>query len=131
MHRRIEIRENERREWTVAGLLNPERDGCIDPDLAATPATKTLAIKRLAPPFGGGAKIRTARFMFPDPERLGVPQRYTRTAERPYFYEGLHNGFAAEFDVVDAGFVTDCPDSWERLPPSPTWQRRDSDPRAR
>ncbi len=122
---------NERREWTVAGLRNLELDGCIDLDLAATPATNTLAIKRLALPLGGGAQIRTAWFLFPDLEPPAVPPRYTRTSDRHYIYEGLHNGFAAEFNVDDAGFVTDYPGSWESLPPSPGRPRRDSRSRTR
>ena len=119
--RRVEILADERHRWTVGGIRNPELQGCTDLDFTATPATNTLALKRLALPVGGRQEIRSAWFMFPDIEGRAVRQRYTRISEDHYLYEGLHNGFVAEFDVDDLGLVTEYPEGWERvpLPPAP------------
>ena len=114
-HRRIRIRVEPGREWTVAGLRNRDLHGCTDLDLSATPATNTPALRRLALPVGARREIRTAWVLFPDLEMQAVRQRYTRLSERRYRYEGLHNGFVAEFEVDHAGLVTDYPGSWERV----------------
>lgn len=116
--RRIGFEVDEAGEWIVGGFPNRDLRGCVDLDLAATPATNTLALKRLALPVGEAREIRTAWVLFPDIEPLAVRQRYTRMSETHYRYEGLHNGFVGEFDVDDAGLVTDYPEAWERIPPA-------------
>ena len=121
--RRVEILSDQRREWTVGGIRNPDLRGCTDLDFTVTPATNTLALNRLALPVGRRQEIRTAWFMFPDIEGRAVRQRYTRVSERHYLYEGLHNGFVAEFDVDDRGLVTESPEGWERLPRPPPGRR--------
>ncbi len=123
--RRLEIVADERHAWTIGGFRNPDLQGCIDLDFTATPATNTLALKRLDLPVGGRQEIRTAWFMLPDLEGRAIRQRYTRVAERHYVYEGFHNNFVGEFDVDDAGLVTNYVASWERLP-HPRARRRAS-----
>ncbi len=111
--RKVEIEAGEDLEWMVAGFRNPDLQGCTDLDFAASPSTNTLALNRLALPVGGRAEIRTVYIMFPDIVPIAVRQRYTRLAERRYFYEGLHNGFEREFEVDDRGWVSHYPGGWE------------------
>lgn len=112
--RRITIEVDRDREWTVGGFRNPELSGCTDIDFAASPGTNTLTLNRLGLPVGGRAEIRTAYVVFPDVMPIAVRQRYTRLAERRYFFEGLHNGFEREFQIDEHGWVSDYPGGWKR-----------------
>ncbi len=114
--RRIEILRSEAREWTVSGFRNPDLRGCTDIDFAASPATNTVTLNRLALPVGKTTEIRTTYVMFPDITPIAVRQRYTRISERRYFFEGLHNGFSREFEVDERNLVTTYPEGWERTP---------------
>lgn len=115
---RAEIREDG--EWSIDGFRHPELRGFTDLDLSASPSTNTLALRRLGLPIGDAAEIDVGWVVFPDLEVRAVRQRYTRLSERRYRYEGLHNGFVAEFDVDEVGLVTDYPEFWERIRPSRT-----------
>ncbi len=115
--RKIGIQKDENHAWTVGGFQNPDLRGCIDLDFAASPATNTLALNRLALQVGETAEILTAYVMFPDIMPIAARQRYTRLAEGHYFFEALHNNFSHEFFVDEDNVVTRYPDGWERLPP--------------
>ena len=111
---RIEVSEDLR--WEVNGFLRPELRGYTDVDLAASPSTNTLTLRRLDLPIRGVAEIKTVSITFPDLDVRPVRQRYTRMSEGHYRYEGLHNGFVAEFDVDELGLVVHFPGFWERAP---------------
>lgn len=110
----VEIREDG--AWELDGFPRTELRGFTDFDLSASPSTNTLAVKRLDLPVGGEAEIKTGWVVFPDLEVRAVRQRYTRLSEDRYRYEGLHNGFVAEFGLDDLGFVTEYEGFWERIP---------------
>lgn len=112
----LDISVSEEDEWIVNGFPRRELRGYTDLDLSASPSTNTLAIKRLNLAVGDSAEIRAAWVLFPDLEVRPVVQRYARLSEGHYRYEGLHNGFVAEFDMDDIGFVLHYPDFWERVP---------------
>lgn len=111
---RVEIDEDG--TWEIDGFPRRELRGFTDFDLSASPSTNTLAIRRLDLPVGGSAEIRSGWVVSPDLEIRPVRQRYTRLAEERYRYEGLHNGFVAEFDVDEIGLVVHYPEFWERIP---------------
>lgn len=115
-HRRLAIRVERGHEWVFRDFRDPTLRGCTDLDLSTTPSTNTLALKRLALPVGGSAEILAVWITFPDMEPHPIPQRYTRLGERHYLYEAPHNNFVGEFDVDEAGFVTEYPTSFDRLP---------------
>lgn len=119
---RVEIGEDG--EWDIGGFRHPGLRGFTDFDLSASPSTNTLALMRLGLPIGGTAEIDVGWVVFPDLEIRPVRQRYQRLSERRYRYEGLHNGFVAEFEVDALGFVQTYPGFWERLPPSRTRRGR-------
>ncbi|MEO7397733.1 MAG: putative glycolipid-binding domain-containing protein [Ilumatobacteraceae bacterium] len=99
----------------VNGDHRPELDGCVDIDLACTPFTNTLPIRRLALDVGGSADILVAMI---DVETLDVqpdPQRYTRLAAHRWRFEQKATGFSAEFDVDPFGLVRDYPTLFRRL----------------
>lgn len=113
----LELEMSEEGNWKVNGFHHRELLGFTDLDLSASPSTNTLAIRRLDLPVGSAAEIQTAWVVFPDLEVRPVHQRYHRMSEHHYRYEGLHNGFVAEFDVDDLGLVVNYPDFWERTDP--------------
>ncbi|HYM40895.1 MAG TPA: putative glycolipid-binding domain-containing protein [Thermoplasmata archaeon] len=112
----LHVEISEEGMWTIDGFCHRELAGFTDFDLSASPATNTLALKRLDLPVGGAAEIRTGWVVFPDLEVRAVTERYARVSESHYVYERLHNGFRAEFDVDRKGFVLHYPEFWERMP---------------
>lgn len=117
--RTIEIVREREGVWTVGGFRDRDLDGCTDLDFAASPATNTLALNRLALAVGETAEILTAYVLFPDVVPIAARQRYTRVAERRYFFEGLHNNFSSTFDVDERNVVTTYAGGWERVHPEP------------
>jgi uncharacterized protein len=100
--------------WRRAGQELREIQGCDDVDLAMTPATNTLAIRRLSLQIGSSASIIVAWVKFPDLTVQPLSQRYTRIGKDAYRYES-NTGFSAEIMVDDLGLVTVYPGGWERI----------------
>ena len=99
----------------VNGAHRPDLDGCYDIDMAVTPFTSTLPIRRMMLEIGDAAEIMTAMV---DVETLGivpVRQRYHQIGPRRYVYTNLDSGFETEFDVDEYGLVNDYPDPFRRV----------------
>jgi len=88
--------------------------GCHDVDLAVTPATNTLPIRRLNLQIGSSESIIAAWVKFPELTVQPLSQRYTRLTKDTYRYES-NTGFSAEIVVDDLGLVTTYPGGWERI----------------
>ena len=115
--RRIAVRADGAGYWTdEAGAALPALDGAIDVDIAATPFTNTLPIRRLGLAAGQAAEIVTAYVSVP---ALGVapdPQRYTCLVPgRRYRYESLDSDFTREIETDGDGLVTDYPGLFRRV----------------
>lgn len=103
----------------VNGAHRPDLDGCVELDLCCTPFGNTLPIRRLPLAVGDRTTIDVARI---DPETLDVRRvhrRYTRLAPRRWRVETEDGDAAVEFEVDSYGVVTDVPDQWRRVTPSP------------
>jgi len=104
------------------GRLLPALDGCLDIDIAITPATNALPIRRLGFDLGERREILAAYLPPPAPPgaAAGTPhaaaQRY-RCLEpgRRFLYEGLGTGARAELEVDAAGLVLDYPGAFRRV----------------
>ncbi len=103
------------------GAPLPTLDGCLDVDIAATPATNSLPILRLGLGAGESAEILAA--YLPLPERADAPirpsaarQRYTCLRPGRFRYEALTSGFTAEFAADGDALVEDYPEAFRRLP---------------
>ena len=83
--------------------------GCIDIDLARSPFTNTLPIRRLGLPIGATAGLTMAYIQVPELTVLSDPQRYTRLAADRYLYESGDSDFRAELPLDAAGLVLDYP----------------------
>lgn len=95
----------------------PRFDGCIDIDLAGTPFTNTLPIRRLGlARQSGTARLTMLYVPFDTFEPVIDGQRYTCLVEdRLYRYEAEDRSFAADLPVDEDGLVTDYPSLFERL----------------
>lgn len=99
-------------EWRQNGLVCPAVQGCLDVDLAFTPLTNLLPIRRLDLAIGAAAPVRAAWLRFPDFNLVPLEQVYTRQAEHRYRYESDGGRFAAELEVDNAGLVLRYGDLW-------------------
>lgn len=96
----------------VNGAHRPDLDGCTDIDLACTPFTRTLPIRRLQLDVGDAAEVRTARV---DVDTLGVmpvTQRFRRVQQRRF--EFTEHDVEYSFDIDEFGLVNDDPGRYRR-----------------
>jgi len=100
--------------WRSSGRELRDIHDCVDVDLALTPATNTLPIRRLDLRVGGTESVVAAWVKLPDLAVQRLPQRYTRLTNNTYRYES-NTGFSAEIVVDDFGLVTTYPGGWERI----------------
>src|SRR6266571_1279594 len=123
--RRLDLQADGAGRWADgAGTVLTDLDGCIDLDIAATPFTNTLPIRRLGLRPGGAADVEVVYIAVPDLRVSRVRQRYScLRAEKGcgvYLYENLQNGFRAELPVDADGLVLDYPEQWRRRGPGGT-----------
>ncbi|WP_331372155.1 putative glycolipid-binding domain-containing protein [Sinorhizobium chiapasense] len=99
------------------GVALPEFDGCIDIDLAGTPFTNTLPIRRLKlSRKAGTAKLKMLYVPFDTFQPVIDGQHYTCLEDgRLYRYEAEDRSFAADLPVDEDGLVTDYPTLFRRL----------------
>ena len=97
------------------GAHRTELDGCYDVDLACTPMTQTLPIRRLPLLDGDTAELPV---VFVDPDTLEVRpdlHRYTRVGAHRWYHESAGLGIAGEFEVDQFGLVVDYPKLFRRV----------------
>ncbi|HVL22801.1 MAG TPA: putative glycolipid-binding domain-containing protein [Thermomicrobiales bacterium] len=101
--------------WTDAdGVHLPALDGCVDIDIAWTPLTNTLPIRRLSLQPGQEEIIRVVYLPLPSLE-IGVwEQRYTGLEPGAVRYESLASDFRRDLTVDSEGFVIDYPGLFRR-----------------
>lgn len=92
------------------GHERPELSGCLDVDIALTPLTNTIPIRRLDLAEGSSADLNVM-YIHPGPtvDVSRQRQRYTRTSGG-YRYES--GSFRADLQVDTDGFVTEYPGLW-------------------
>ncbi|MDL5363008.1 putative glycolipid-binding domain-containing protein [Halalkalicoccus sp. NIPERK01] len=109
--------------WTDGdGDPIPELARCLDLDVAVTPFTNTIPIRRLGLPGGESRDLRVA---YVDASRMSVraaDQRYTCLSELDadggrFRYENTASGFTAEIPVDADGVVRDYPGLFRRAFP--------------
>ncbi len=92
------------------GAHREELDGCVDVELACTPFTHTIPIRRLPLHVGHSADITVASI---DVETLDVRptrRRYTRLETHRWRVTKLDTGVSIEFEVDEFGLVLDVTD---------------------
>jgi len=103
--------------WSdTEGAVVSSLEGCIDVDIAATPFTNTLPIRRLNLVENESREIKVAYLPLPTLKVEPADQRYTCLEyESRYLYEGLVRQFSGELNVDSDGFILDYPDTFRRL----------------
>ena len=104
--------------WNHDDRPLPEFDGCIDVDLAGSPFTNTLPIRRLdwAQAPGTRAEVTTLYVPFDTFVPTTDRQVYSRLSEHRFRYEAADGGFGAEITVDEDGLVLDYPGLFVRAP---------------
>jgi hypothetical protein len=110
---RLELSAGLDRRWRLNGTECTQVQGCLDLDLAFSPATNALAIRRLGLELGQSAEVRAAWLTFPGFTLEPLEQVYRRTGPATYHYEAFGGTFVTELQVNPAGLVTRYPDLWE------------------
>ena len=105
-------------EWTLNGVAVPAVEGCTDVDLAFTPATNLLSLRRLDLAVGQEAEVVAAWLTFPAFSLIPLRQRYRRTSQASYDYAAPDLPFAGILTVSPEGFVLDYAGLWRADPPS-------------
>ena len=109
---RIFVRRDPQGVWTLNGTPVAGLDAALDIDLGFTPATNTLAIRRLKLAPGDEAEIVAAWFD-PETERLKpMRQSYRRSGEGEYLYSS-DTGFSARLKVDAQGIVREYEGLWK------------------
>jgi hypothetical protein len=100
------------------GRRIPALDGLADVDLAITPSTNTLPIRRLDLAVGSSAEVDAVWVRLPELSIEGLSQRYTRLGDRRYQYDAFGGSFVAELEVDDDGVMVWYGDLWKRVAPA-------------
>ena len=104
--RSLALAADDDRRWTVDGQPQPELDGCVDVDIAATPLTNTFPIRRFAGMAVGESRTTPIAWVdVPTLRVLRVEQTYRRLADRRWEYSDPDHG-AFVLDVDADGVVT-------------------------
>lgn len=107
------IERDKTSRWVMDGVEVPELAGLIDIDLGFTPATNTLAIRRLGLEVGAEAEVTVAWFDPAEARLKPLRQIYRRTGPSTYHYASPDHGFETDLTVDDFGVVTHYPGLWE------------------
>jgi hypothetical protein len=98
--------------WTLNGAEVPGVAGCTDVDLAFTPATNLLSLRRLDLAVGQEAEVVAAWLTFPEFSLTPLRQLYRRTSQTTYDYSAPDLPFAGILTVNPDGFVLDYAGLW-------------------
>ncbi len=109
----VELRVDGAGRWRLNDADCPGVTDCLDLDLAFTPATNLLPIRRLALSIGEEAAVRSAWFSFPTLALEPLDQVYRRIQGATYAYESDGGRFSTELEVNGHGFVTRYANQWE------------------
>ena len=99
----------------AAGQPLPAFDTCIDIDLAGTPFTNTLPIRRERWEIGQSREFAMLYIPFDDFVPRLDRQIYICLAPRLFRYQAVDRSFEAELPVDEDGLVLDYPSLFERI----------------
>lgn len=104
--------------WSGSGGTRlPALDGCIDVDLAGSPFTNTLPLRRVGLSAEmGPVEFRMLYVPFATFEPAVDGQRYRCLKPSLYRYEAVDRTFTADLTVDEDGLVIDYPTLFHRVP---------------
>ncbi len=120
----LQLSTDGRGHWNDAeGNPSSVLEGCLDVDIAVTPFTNTIPIRRLSLLPGQSADLLVAYLSVPDLQVRAMRQRYTCLETRAdgglYRYESLESDFSRDLPVDAQGLVLDYPRIWKRVEMKP------------
>ena len=98
--------------WLLNGVDQIGAAGLVDLDLGFTPATNTIAIRRLDLAVGETRPAPAAYLAFPIARLDRLDQTYARIDENHYRYTAPTYGYDDVLTVSAAGMVTSYPGLW-------------------
>ncbi|GAA0222888.1 putative glycolipid-binding domain-containing protein [Haladaptatus pallidirubidus] len=118
----IELEHDGGGDWTKNGESAPELEGCRDVDIAVTPFTNAIPIRRLDWNPGESATISVVYLNVSAMTAEAVEQRYTcleplDSSGGLFRYESVDSEFTAELPVDSDGLVLDYPGLFRRVHP--------------
>jgi hypothetical protein len=105
----IKLEGDGKGNWICNGKEAAQFKGCIDIDIAVTPFTNTLPIRRLKFQQGQPHQIQVIYCDLLHQVVKPVSQKYTRLSQNEYHYGNIPNDFQATIQVDEEGFVVDYP----------------------
>lgn len=118
-HKKRLVLTQEDRVWRLDDEEAPQLEGCVDLDLAFSPSTNTLPIRRLELEAGELGSTRAAWVLFPTLEVRPLDQQYRRIAADRYRYrsgdaqQDFRGAFRTVLTVGAGGLVTEFPGFWQ------------------
>jgi hypothetical protein len=111
--RRMALKADGSGTWFSDGQPLIDLFGALDIDMAWTPATNTLPIRRLDLAVGEEAAVTAAWIGFPEHTVARLEQRYLRLDATTYRY--TTGEFSVDLDVDELGRVIRYPGVWEAV----------------
>jgi len=100
--------------WRRDGQPLPQVQGCLDVDIAITPATNTLPIRRFRLAPGAAQDVTAAWIKIPELTIEPLPQRYTNIDNHRYHYQSANN-FSADLEIDEQAMIVRYSDLWHRI----------------
>ena len=108
------LQRDDQGRWSANGERRPDLDQCFEIDLAATPLTNTMALKRLSLEPGKPKRMRAAYITVPELTVRVDEQEYTLLSPTLFRYRGISTNFTAEVAMDADRLVVDYPPGWKR-----------------
>ena len=99
--------------WTLNGAQVPKLEHLTDIDLAFTPATNLLHLRRVAIGLDESVRLPVAWFELDTGALTELPQIYRRLSETELSYEAPSVGYEAILQLAPNGFIRRYPQLWE------------------
>jgi hypothetical protein len=112
----VDVARSSAGRWSIGGHEVPAVPGSADIDLAFTPATNLIPLRRLNLAIGQEGEAMAAWLTFPDFSLRPLRQKYRRTSPTTYAYSAPELAFQATLTVTDQGFVREYPGLWRAEP---------------
>jgi hypothetical protein len=111
----LELNRSAQGVWYAGETRLQEVEGLADIDLAISPCTNTLPVRRNALEVGATVSVTAAWVAFPGLTVSPLAQSYTRTGPNQYHYESNAGAFQSELEVDDFGLIVRYGDWWQRM----------------
>ncbi|WP_371225172.1 putative glycolipid-binding domain-containing protein [Roseovarius sp. 2305UL8-3] len=99
--------------WMMNDQIQPQVSGARDVDLAFTPATNLMPLRRLHKADDHSLTTRAAWLRYPSCVLSALDQTYTGTSSEIVSYAAQQTAYATQLCVDQSGFVTLYPGLWE------------------